>query len=81
MYQQTMVQAGSSFQFNLPVVAVTDIKIIRDDLALSTMGRSFWILDDISPLRQISRVGGGDVTALFLPRKHLQITFNPGILY
>lgn len=58
----------NSFQFNLPVVAVTDIKIIRDDLAISTMGRSFWILDDISPLRQLSRIGNGDVTTLFSPR-------------
>ncbi len=58
----------NSFQFNLPVVAVTDIKIFRDDLALSTMGRSFWILDDISPLRQVSRIGEGDITALFSPR-------------
>jgi hypothetical protein len=58
----------NSFQFNLPVVQVTDIRIFRDDLALSTMGRSFWILDDISPLRQLSSIGDGDVTTLFNPR-------------
>ncbi|RMF70687.1 MAG: hypothetical protein D6740_07840, partial [Alphaproteobacteria bacterium] len=40
------------FQQNLPVTPVTDIKIHRGDLVLSTMGRGFWILDDISALRQ-----------------------------
>lgn len=57
----------NSFQFNLPVVPVTDIKIFRNDLVLSTMGRSFWILDDISPLRQLSRIGEGSITTLFSP--------------
>ena len=38
------------FQQNLPVTPVTDIKIIRGDLALSTMGRSFWVLDNITSL-------------------------------
>lgn len=42
------------FQLNLPIVPVTDIKIFRNDLVLSTMGRSFWILDDLSPVRQFT---------------------------
>jgi photosystem II stability/assembly factor-like uncharacterized protein len=42
-----------SFQQNLPVTPVTDIKIFRKDLMISTMGRSFWILDNISPLHQL----------------------------
>ena len=41
-----------SFQQNFPVVPVTDIKIHRKDLVISTMGRGFWILDDLSPLHQ-----------------------------
>jgi len=40
-------------QQNLPVTPVTDIKIFRGDLALSTMGRGFWVLEDLSSLRQI----------------------------
>ncbi|MDZ4714209.1 MAG: hypothetical protein SH819_01960 [Cytophagales bacterium] len=43
------------FQQNLPVTPVTDIKVFRNDLALSTMGRSFWILDNITPLHQLAR--------------------------
>ncbi len=39
-----------SFQLNLPIVPVTDISVVRKDLAVSTLGRSFWVLDDISPL-------------------------------
>ena len=41
----------SKFQKNLPITPITDLKIHRDDLVLSTMGRSFWILDDINFLR------------------------------
>lgn len=41
-----------SFQQNLPITPITDIKIHRGDLVLSTMGRSFWILDNITTLRQ-----------------------------
>ena len=40
-----------SFQKNLPITPITDIKIHRNDVVLSTMGRSFWILDDINYLR------------------------------
>ena len=39
------------FQKNLPVTPITDMKIHRDDIVLSTMGRSFWIMDDINFLR------------------------------
>ncbi len=42
------------FQQNLPVTPVTDIKVVDQDLALSTMGRGFWILDNLTPLREIS---------------------------
>ena len=41
----------TQFQNNMPVTPITDMKIHRNDLVLSTMGRSFWILDNIAPLR------------------------------
>ncbi len=41
-----------SMQLNLPNVPVHDLVIKNDDLVLATHGRSFWILDDVSPLRQ-----------------------------
>ncbi|RMG16010.1 MAG: hypothetical protein D6730_25685 [Bacteroidetes bacterium] len=43
-----------SFQQNLPITPVTDIKVHRKDLVLSTMGRGFWIMDNLSPLHQLS---------------------------
>ena len=44
-----------SFQLNLPVVPVTDMKIAHGDLVLSTQGRSFWILDNLSVLHQLQQ--------------------------
>jgi photosystem II stability/assembly factor-like uncharacterized protein len=43
-----------SLQQNLPATAVTDLKVHHGDLVASTMGRSFWIMDDVAPLRQIA---------------------------
>jgi hypothetical protein len=43
-----------SFQLNLPNVPVTDIKVHEKDLVVSTQGRSFWILDNISSLHQLT---------------------------
>jgi hypothetical protein len=42
----------SPLQMNLPIVPVTDLVVKGDDLVVATQGRSFWILEDISPLRQ-----------------------------
>ena len=40
-------QTWKSFQQNLPVTPITDIKIHQGDLVLSTMGRGFWIMDNV----------------------------------
>jgi photosystem II stability/assembly factor-like uncharacterized protein len=53
------------FQLNLPVTPVTDIKIVDKDLALSTMGRSFWILYDLTPLHEISEQISNSTAYLF----------------
>jgi photosystem II stability/assembly factor-like uncharacterized protein len=42
-----------SLQLNLPVTGVRDLTIHGDDLVIATYGRSFWILDNIAPLRQV----------------------------
>ena len=53
---------------NLPNVPVTDIKVHRKDLVVSTQGRAFWILDNISSLHQLTpQVTASDVH-LFKPR-------------
>ncbi len=46
-------QHWQSLQQNLPVTPVTDIRLHRGDLMIATMGRSFWIMDDVTPLRQV----------------------------
>jgi photosystem II stability/assembly factor-like uncharacterized protein len=43
-----------SLQQNLPATPVTDLRVHRGDLVISTMGRAFWIMDNVSPLRQLA---------------------------
>jgi photosystem II stability/assembly factor-like uncharacterized protein len=42
-----------SLQLNLPIVPITDLTIKDDDLVVATQGRSFWVLDDLTPLHQV----------------------------
>jgi len=57
-----------AFQQNLAVTPVTDVRIVRSDLAVSTMGRSFWVLDNIAALRQPAFDTAGDAPLLFRPK-------------
>jgi photosystem II stability/assembly factor-like uncharacterized protein len=43
-----------SFQRNVPVVPVSDLQVYYDDLIVATEGRGFWVLDDMTPLRQLA---------------------------
>lgn len=43
-----------SFQLNLPIVPITDLAVKNDNLIAATQGRSFWIIDDLTPLHQLS---------------------------
>jgi len=47
-----------SLRLNLPATSVRDLIIKNDDLVLATHGRGFWILDNITPLRQWNAVAG-----------------------
>ena len=53
---------------NFPVVPVYDLKIVNDDLIVGTHGRSFWILDDLTPLRVLAKNDNQDVSVLYPPR-------------
>jgi photosystem II stability/assembly factor-like uncharacterized protein len=57
-----------SFQLNLPVTPVTDIKIAHKDLVLATQGRSFWILDDLTPIEQANAKISSGPAILYTPR-------------
>ena len=60
------------FQQNLGVTPVTDLKVIRGDLAISTMGRSFWVLDSISTLRDPAFDMQDDDVLLFEPNETIR---------
>jgi photosystem II stability/assembly factor-like uncharacterized protein len=64
------------FQLNLPVTPVTDIKVYRQDLVLSTMGRSFWILHDITPLHELDRRVASARAHLFQPRDAYRMRYS-----
>jgi len=55
-----------SLQQNLPHTSMRDLWIHKDDLLVGTHGRSFWVLDDISPLRQMAAAANASVF-LFKP--------------
>jgi photosystem II stability/assembly factor-like uncharacterized protein len=54
-------------QLNLPVTSVRDFAIHGDDLVVATHGRSFWILDNITPLRQVFDAGKANLFWLYHP--------------
>jgi photosystem II stability/assembly factor-like uncharacterized protein len=55
-------------QLDLPITPVTGMRVAHDDLILSTQGRSFWILDDVTPLRQLDPAVAGSAVHLYAPR-------------
>ncbi len=60
-------------QLNLPVTSVRDITIHGDDLIVATHGRSFWILDDITALRQIGPQTQASTAQLYKPGTTIRI--------
>ncbi len=67
-----------SFQLNLPVTPITDMKVHRGDLALSTQGRAFWILDDLAPIRQMTDAIVSTGPHLLVPRDAYRFRYNSG---
>lgn len=62
-----------SLQLNLPITSVRDVAIHDDDLVVATHGRSFWILDNITPLRQASDALKAVSTFLYRPATAMRI--------
>lgn len=56
-----------SLQQNLPTVPVHDLEVKHDDLIAATHGRSFWILDDLAPLRQLATETAKEDAHLYSP--------------
>jgi len=67
-----------SLQLNLPHTSMRDLQIHEDDLIVATHGRSFWILDDITPLRQITHATAtSDVLFKPAPAYRVRRSTNP----
>jgi len=47
-------ESWSSFQLNLPITSIRDLHVRDNDLIAATHGRSFWMIDDLTPLHQLS---------------------------
>jgi len=58
----------ASLQLDLPIVPVTDLAVKEGDLVAATQGRGYWILDDLSVLRQLSPEAANAAAWLFTPR-------------
>jgi photosystem II stability/assembly factor-like uncharacterized protein len=63
-------------QGNLPVAPIYDLKLKGNDLVLATHGRSFWILDDVTPLRQMAASGAPQRVQLFPPATAIRQTLG-----
>lgn len=67
-----------SLQLNLPHVGISDLIIQRQDLVVATRGRAFWVLDDITPLREMNSESDKAKTYLFTPSVAYQIRSRIG---
>lgn len=65
-----------SFQQGLPIVPITDIKVHRQDVVVSTMGRSFWILDNVTPLHTLDAAIDSAERHLFTPRDAWRMRYS-----
>jgi photosystem II stability/assembly factor-like uncharacterized protein len=65
-----------SLRLNLPASSMRDLVVKDDDLVVATHGRGFWILDDITPLRQIDAASEGQGTILFKPTTAWRVRWN-----
>jgi photosystem II stability/assembly factor-like uncharacterized protein len=65
-----------SLQLNMPVAPVHDLVINDKDLVIATHGRSFWILDDISPLRELNKALTASASHLFTPAPAIRMRPN-----
>jgi photosystem II stability/assembly factor-like uncharacterized protein len=63
-------------RLNMPATSIRDLVIHEDDIVVGTHGRSFWILDDITPLRQINAQVASSMAFLFEPQLATRVQRN-----
>jgi len=72
------LDAGENWQsirLNMPATSIRDLVIKDDDIVIGTHGRSFWILDNITPLRQL-KVNAQKETTLYKPQQAIRVRWN-----
>jgi len=62
-------------QLNLPVSPIHDLVVKDDDLVVATHGRSFWVLDDLTPIRQLNKQSLIADTILYQPQTALRLHY------
>ena len=65
-----------SLQLNLPNTPITDMKVHQKDLVISTQGRAFWILHNLSPLHEVSDAMARSTAHLYAPREAYRIRYR-----
>jgi len=67
-----------ALKLNLPTVAVHDLRVKDDDLVVGTHGRSIWIFDDLTPIREWSARVTSAAVHLFAPRETIRWRYHSG---
>lgn len=65
-----------SLRRNMPATSVRDLMVKDDDLVSATHGRGFWILDDITPLRQMKLIANPSSPVLFAPEMATRVRWD-----
>ena len=74
--RSTMATHWQSLTLNAPNTSYRDMQINGNDLVVGTYGRSFWVLDDISPLREITPSVANESAHLFKPGDAIRVRRN-----
>ena len=67
-----------SFNLNLPIVPINDIKVFRKDLIIATQGRAFWIVDNLTPLHTTAKQLAASPATLLQPRDAYRTRYAGG---
>ena len=71
-------KSWKSFQLNLPITSIRDIAIKDNDLIVATHGRSFWMIDDLTPLHQLESSSNDEEFILFKPDMSYRLAQSGG---
>ena len=71
-------KSWNSFQLNLPITSIRDLHVRDNDLIAATHGRSFWMIDDLTPLHQLSSTLEKESFHLFKPDQAYRMQQSKG---